>query len=99
MTPHWGRVLPFALIRADQFRRSRRLLGTTEWSGQIDTLIRTSGALTDMQKAAAEFWAEWGSSPAPHLIELAKFVSTETICGSMRTSNCSLSAARFLMPR
>jgi hypothetical protein len=38
-------------------------------------LIKTSGALTDAQKAAAEFWAEWGSSPAPHLIELTKFVS------------------------
>jgi hypothetical protein len=76
MTPHWGRVLPFALIRADQFRPiSPPAPGTTEWSGQIDTLIRTSGALTDMQKAAAEFWAEWGSSPAPHLIELTKFVS------------------------
>ena len=38
-------------------------------------LIKTSGALTDAQKVAAEFWAEWGSSPAPHLIELTKFVS------------------------
>jgi hypothetical protein len=76
MTPHWSRVLPFALIRADQFRPiSPPAPGTSEWSRQIDTLIRTSGELTDLQKAAAEFWAEWGSSPAPHLIELTKFVS------------------------
>jgi hypothetical protein len=75
-TPHWGRLLPFALSRADQFRPiPPPAPGTNEWSGQIDMLIKTSGALTDAQKAAAEFWAEWGSSPAPHLIELTKFVS------------------------
>ena len=75
-TPHWGRLLPFALSRADQFRPvPPPAPGTSEWSKQIDVLIKTSGALTDAQKAAAEFWAEWGSSPAPHLIELTKFVA------------------------
>jgi hypothetical protein len=75
-TPHWARVLPFALTRADQFRPiSPPAPGTSEWSRQIDMLVKISGSLTDQQKAAAEFWTEWGSSPAPHLIELTKFVS------------------------
>ena len=75
-TPQWGRVLPFALIRADQFRPiAPPAPGTSEWTRQIDVLIKASGALTDLQNAAAEYWAEWGSSPAPHLIELTKFVS------------------------
>jgi hypothetical protein len=75
-TPHWGRVLPFALTRADQFRPPPPPTpGSNEWFRQIAVLIDTSAKLTDVQKAAVEFWNEWGSSPAPHLIELTKFVS------------------------
>jgi hypothetical protein len=52
-TPHWGRVLPFALARADQFRPISPPAGqSTEWSQQVDVLIKTSAALTDAQKAA-----------------------------------------------
>ena len=75
-TPQWQRVMPFALAGADQFRPAPPPApGSPEWTRQIDNLIETSAALTDGQKAAAEFWAEWGSSPAPHLIELTKYVS------------------------
>ena len=75
-TPHWGRVMPFALTRADQFRPPPPPApGSDEWLRQIAVLIDTSAKLTDAQKAAVEFWNEWGSSPAPHLIELTKFVS------------------------
>jgi hypothetical protein len=75
-TPHWSRVLPFALTRADQFRPvPPPTPGASEWSDQIHALMMASGALTDTQKATAEFWNEWGSSPTPHLIELTKFVS------------------------
>jgi membrane-associated phospholipid phosphatase len=38
-------------------------------------LLDASAALTDAQKAAAEYWAPWGSSPASHLIEITKFFS------------------------
>ena len=31
--------------------------------------------MSDSQKAAAEYWAPWGSSPCPHLLELTKFAS------------------------
>jgi hypothetical protein len=75
-TPQWGRVLPFGLTRADQFRPiAPPAPGTPEWNLQIATVIDLSRALTDAQKAAAEYWAPWGSSPAPHLLELTKFVS------------------------
>lgn len=75
-TPQWQRVMPFALARADQFRPPPPPApGSAEWARQVDILIKTSAALTDVQKASAEFWAEWGSSPAPHLIELTKYVS------------------------
>ena len=75
-TPQWSRVMPFSLARADQFRPiPPPAPGTAEWSRQIDVLIKTSGALTDTQKAAAEYWGIWGMAPAPQLIEMTKFVS------------------------
>jgi membrane-associated phospholipid phosphatase len=75
-TPQWSRVMPFALTRADQFRPAPPPApGTVEWSRQIDVLIKTSGALTDAQKAEAEFWGIFGMAPAPQLIEMTKFVS------------------------
>jgi hypothetical protein len=75
-TPQWRRVLPFALARADQFRPPPPPVpGTEAWQHQLGVLIDVSGALTDAQKAAAEFWNEWGSSPSTHLIELTRFVS------------------------
>jgi PAP2 superfamily len=76
MTPQWARVMLFALSRADQFRPvPPPKPGGAEWGRQIDVLIRTSGSLADAEKAATEFWAEWGSSPAPHLMELTRYVS------------------------
>jgi hypothetical protein len=75
-TPQWSRVMPFALARADQFRPiPPPAPGTVEWSRQIDALIKTSGALTDAQKAEAEYWGIFGMAPAPQLIEMTKFVS------------------------
>ena len=75
-TPQWSRVMPFALTRADEFRPPPPpSAGSAEWSRQIATLIATSAALTDFQKGATEFWAEFGSSPSPHLMELTKYVS------------------------
>ena len=75
-TPQWSRVMPFSLARADQFRPvPPPAPGTAEWSRQIDVLIKTSGALTDKEKAEAEYWGIFGMAPAPQLIEMTKFVS------------------------
>jgi hypothetical protein len=75
-TPQWRRVMPFALTQADQFRPPPPPApGTLAWQRQLAVLIGVSGTLTDAQKASAEFWHEWGSSPSPHLIELTRFVA------------------------
>jgi hypothetical protein len=75
-TPQWGRVEPFSLTQADQFRPPPPPApGTAEWARQTEVLIDASRDLTDAQKATAEYWAPWGSSPAPHLLEITKFVS------------------------
>jgi hypothetical protein len=75
-TPQWPRVLPFALRRADQYRpQPPPARGTAAWSDQIKTEIDVAGALTDAQRAAAEYWNEWGSAPATHLIELTTFAA------------------------
>jgi membrane-associated phospholipid phosphatase len=75
-TPHWSRVMPFSLARADQFRPiPPPAPGTAEWTRQIEVLIKTSGALTDKEKAEAEYWGIWGMAPAPQLIEMTKFIS------------------------
>ncbi len=75
-TPQWGRVEPFALTQANQFRPPPPPApGTAQWAHQTEVLIDASRDLTDAQKAAAEYWAPWGSSPAPHLLEITKFVS------------------------
>ena len=75
-TPQWGRVEPFSLNEANQFRPAPPPApGTAEWARQTEVLIDASRDLTDAQKAAAEYWAPWGSSPAPHLLEITKFVS------------------------
>lgn len=75
-TPQWPRVLPFALKRADQYRPPPPPApATVAWSQQIKTLIAVAGALTGAQKASAEYWNEWGSAPASHLIELTSFAA------------------------
>jgi hypothetical protein len=75
-TPQWSRVMPFSLPRADVFRPlPPPAPGSAEWSRQIDVLIKTSAALTDKEKAEAEYWGIFGMAPAPQLIEMTKFVS------------------------
>jgi hypothetical protein len=75
-TPQWPRVLPFALKRADQYRPPPPPApGSAAWFDQIKTEIEVVGALTDAQKATAEYWNEWGSAPATHLIELTIFAA------------------------
>jgi hypothetical protein len=75
-TPHWSRVMPFALTRADQFRPiPPPAPGSAEWLWQIDVLIKSSAALTDKEKAETEYWGIFGMAPAPQLIEMTRFVS------------------------
>ena len=76
VSPHWSRVMPFALRAADQFRPGPPPApGSAEWEAQIRTLQQVSASLTDEQKACAEFWVPWGASPPAHMMELTKFIS------------------------
>ena len=76
VSPHWSRVMPFALQRADQFRPDPPPApGSVQWEAQIRQLEQISARLTDEQKASAEFWIPWGESPPAHMMELTKFIS------------------------
>jgi hypothetical protein len=80
LTPFWGRVTPFALSSADQFRPSPPY----SWSKspgqyllQAEELIDISAHLTDTQKVISEFWADGPGSVTPpgHWCRIAQFVS------------------------
>jgi hypothetical protein len=76
VSPHWSRVMTFVLRNADEFRPpAPPAPGSAEWDAQIRELEETSANLSDEQKAAAEFWVPWGSSPAVHLMEFTKYIS------------------------
>jgi PAP2 superfamily len=76
VSPHWGRVMTFALRSADEFRPAAPPPpGSPEWYAQIREVQDVSADIGDEQKAMAEFWVPWGGSPASHLTELTKFIS------------------------
>lgn len=56
LTPHWYRVRPFALERADQFRPGPPpLWGSEQLRREVDECIAVNAALTLEQKAVVEF--------------------------------------------
>lgn len=76
LTPHWGGIMPFALSAADEFRPpAPPKQGTPEFDAIVKQIIDLSANLTDEQKAIAEYWANFISSPPVHMIKLTKFVS------------------------
>jgi membrane-associated phospholipid phosphatase len=76
VTPHWGRVTPFALERPNQFMPPPPAApDTAEFEAQIDDLLHISANLTEEQKATAEYWANFISQPPSQLMALTKYVS------------------------
>ncbi|MBI3855032.1 MAG: vanadium-dependent haloperoxidase [Planctomycetes bacterium] len=56
LTPHWGRVKPFALERGDQFRPGPfPKVGTEQLKKEVDECIAYNGNLSLEQKAIVEF--------------------------------------------
>lgn len=56
LTPHWGRVKPFALESGDQFRPGPfPKVGTPDLKKDVDECIRYNGNLTLREKAIVEF--------------------------------------------
>jgi hypothetical protein len=81
VTPQWGKVMPFALEKADAFRPpAPPVPGTAEFESQIDEILNISASLTEEQKATAEYWADYISQPPSHLMALTKYVSLRDDC-------------------
>jgi len=56
LTPHWYRVQPFALARADQFRPPPPpRVGSAQLKAEVDEVLRLNATLTPEQKATVEF--------------------------------------------
>jgi hypothetical protein len=80
ITPHWFKVIPFALSSSDQFRPGVNALPAKNWGHYkklADEVLSYSAALTDEQKVIAEYWADGPASELPpgHWALFAAFVS------------------------
>lgn len=76
--PHWDRVTPFALARADQLRPPPpRYYPHGLFRQQAEELIRLSAGLTDREKVIAEYWADGPGTVLPpgHFNLFAQWVS------------------------
>lgn len=77
VTPHWGRVRPFAIdVRRIHVAPPARY-GSKAFLEQTREIISYSAGLTDVQKCIAEYWADGPKSETPpgHWNLLAQFVS------------------------
>jgi hypothetical protein len=78
IAPHWGKVTPFALTKASQFRpKPPQPFGSTSYLEQAREVISYSASLNDVQKVIAEYWADGPSSELPpgHCVLFAQMVS------------------------
>jgi len=78
LTPQWGKVTPFALERADQFRPAPYpKVGTPELKRDVDQVIAFNGHLTTEQKALVEFMRDGPRSTGQsgHWLRFAQDVS------------------------
>ncbi|HXZ03032.1 MAG TPA: vanadium-dependent haloperoxidase [Stellaceae bacterium] len=84
LSPHWGKVVPFALKSGDQFRPAppaslpvSLLTGSADYREQAREIIQYTATLTDEQKVIADYWADGPNSTYPpgHWCTFADFVS------------------------
>jgi len=77
ITPHWGRVVPFAMRNIEHHRPPAPYeLGTAEFDAQVAEVLDYSANLTEEQKAIAEYWApERWATPASHFVDITKDIS------------------------
>jgi hypothetical protein len=82
ITPHWGKVIPYAMKSGKQFRKD--LLKPADFYSeperyklQAQQVLEYSAHLTDEKKVIAEYWADGPSSELPpgHWALFAEFVS------------------------
>jgi len=78
IAPHWGKVTPFALTSADQFRPGPpAATRSAAFRTQADQVVQYTRFLDDRQKTIAEYWADGPASELPpgHWALFATFVS------------------------
>jgi hypothetical protein len=79
LTPHWYRVVPFALERGDQFRppAGPPKVGSPELKQEIDRVLAYQRSLTPQQKAIVEFMRDGPRSTGQsgHWLRFAQDVS------------------------
>jgi hypothetical protein len=74
LSPHWGKVVPFALTSGSQLRPAGPAKpGTDQYKQQAQQILDYSANLTEQQKVIVKYWAE---EPPPRLWnQFAQFVS------------------------
>ncbi len=77
LTPHWGRVRPFALPSGAVFRPSLSPRGATQ--AEINELVGLSAALDDRSKALGDFFAQnpGAVTPPGQWLQVAETVSAD----------------------
>ena len=78
LTPHWGMIIPFALMSGDELRPPPpAMYPSKEYTKQAQALIRFSARLDDRKKVIAEYWFDGPNSETPpgHWCLLAQSVS------------------------
>ncbi|GCL62049.1 vanadium-dependent haloperoxidase [Pseudaquabacterium pictum] len=75
LTPHWGRVRPFALSSGSVFRPSLSPRGATQ--AEIDEVLHLSATLDDRSKALGDFFAQnpGAVTPPGQWLQIAEQVS------------------------
>ena len=82
ITPHWGKVKPYALVIGSQFRKdllkpANYFTEPARYKRQAKQVLEYSAHLSDEKKVIAEYWADGPSSELPpgHWALFAEFVS------------------------
>ena len=78
LTPHWGRVKPYALAKAEMFRPGPPpKFGTPQLKAEVDEVLRFNASLTPEQKAIVEFMRDGPRSTGQsgHWLRFAQAVS------------------------
>lgn len=70
LTPHWGKVVPYALISGSQFRKQLQapadyFKDPERYERQVLEILGYASHLTDEKKAIAEYWADGPASELP----------------------------------
>lgn len=82
LSPHWGRVTPFALKSADQFRPGPPpQAGTWLFAERLRGVMRLNAELDDRGKMSAEYWDDFAGTDTPpgHWNRLAQEISKRDV--------------------